>query len=124
MFTEDWWSCRILGKMKITESDYTKRKQYFENQLKRNNKIKLKLIWAVFVTLVGPLLMPFMKAGNRWSRENFSTTIGYENSVLLFGGFLIPIMSCLIYREYKNMIRTKFDIERDLRLLEKEYQKQ
>lgn len=113
-----------MGKMKITESEYLKRKQYFDYQLKQNNKIKLKLIWAIFVTLVGPLLMPFMKAGNRWSRETFSTTIGYENSVLLFGGIMIPIMSYLIYREYKNMIRTKFDIERDLRLLEKEYQNQ
>lgn len=124
MSTEDWWNCRILGKMKITESEYLKRKQYFDYQLKQNNKIKLKLIWAIFVTLVGPLLMPFIKAGNRWSMETFSTTIGYENSVLLFGGIMIPIMSYLIYREYKNMIRTKFDIERDLRLLEKEYQNQ
>ena len=94
------------------------------NFLRSNNKIKLKLIWAVFVTLVGTFLMPFMKAGDRWSRETFSTTMGYENSVLLFAGFMIPIMSYLIYSEYKNMIRKKFDIERDLRLLEKEYHKQ
>ena len=113
-----------MDKMKITESEYIERKQYIDHQLKQNNKIKLKLIWAVFVTLVGPFLMPFMKTGDRWRRETFSTTIGYENSVLLFGGFMIPIMSYLIYREYKNMIRTKFNIERDLRLLEKEYQKQ
>ncbi|OWR15703.1 hypothetical protein CDW55_04690 [Chryseobacterium sp. VAUSW3] len=113
-----------MGNVKITELEYLKRKQYFENQLKQNNKIKLKLIWAVFVTLVGTFLMPFMKAGDRWSRETFSTTMGYENSVLLFGGFMIPIMSYLIYSEYKNMIRKKFDIERDLRLLEKEYHKQ
>ena len=110
--------------MKITELEYLKRRQYFENQLKQNNKIKLKLIWAVFVTLVGTFLMPFMKAGDRWSRETFSTTMGYENSVFLFGVFMIPVMSYLIYGEYKNMIRKKFDIERDLRLLEKEYHKQ
>ena len=124
MSTEDWWSCRILGKMKIAEPEYSERKKYFEARLTQNNKIKLKLIWAGLVTIVGSFLIPFMKAGNRWSRETFSSTIGYWNSVLLFGGFLIPIMSYLIYQEYKKMKRTKFDIERELRLLEKEFHKQ
>lgn len=104
----------------MTESDYQIRKKSIEHQLSQNKKIPLQLIWAGFVTIVGSFLLPFMKAGNRWSRATFASEIGYWNAVFLFGGILLLIMPYLIFREYTKMKKEKDDLERELRMLEYE----
>ena len=104
----------------MTEAIFKEREKVIQKRLKSISNRKYEIIWAIFVTLLSPFIMPFIKAGNRWSRETISSSIGYWNSVLLFSGIMLPIMSYLIYKEYDKMVRDKFDTESELRLLKKE----
>lgn len=105
----------------MTEPEYLKQKQSLENQLKQNNKGKLKILWAVFVTLASPFLLPYFPTKHSSYGKNFAESMGYWNAVLLFGGILLLIMPYLLYKEYDKMKKNKFDTERELRLLEKEF---
>ena len=48
---------------------------------------------------------------------NFATGIGYWNAVMLFGIMILIFMPYLIYKEYDQMKRNKYDIERELKSL-------
>ncbi len=107
----------------MTESDYLQQRQRLENRLKQNDRTKLKLLWAIFVTIIGPFLLPYLPLKRTYYGENFSESIGYWNAVLMFSGFLLLIMPYLIYKEYDKMKRNKFDIIGDLESLEKEFRR-
>ena len=101
-------------------SEENTNKKLIQQRLHGISKGKYQIIWAIFVTIVSPFIMPFIKAGDRYSRETISSLIGYWNAVLLSAGIMLPIMSYLIYKEYDKMVRDKFDTEAELRLLKKE----
>ena len=48
---------------------------------------------------------------------NLATGIGYWNAVMLFGITILILMPYLIYKEYDQMKRNKYDIERELKSL-------
>jgi prolipoprotein diacylglyceryltransferase len=94
-----------------------------ENRLKQNDKTKLNLLWAIFVSIVGPFIIPYLPTKRSSYGNNFAESIGYWNAGLMFSGFLLLIMPYLIYKEYDKMKRNKFDIIGDLETLEKEFKK-
>lgn len=104
----------------MTKEFFNEKEKLIQQTLHRISKRKYQIIWAIFVTIVSPFIMPFIKAGNKYSRETISSSIGYWNAVLLSAGIMLPIMSYLIYKEYDKMVRDKFDTEAELRLLKKE----
>ena len=102
----------------MTETIFKEREKVIQKRLKSISNRKYQIIWAIFVTLFGPFIMPFMPL--RRMRGTFGEMLGYWNTVLLFSGIMLPIMSYLIYKEYDKMVRDKFDTESELRLLKKE----
>lgn len=94
-------------------------KKILQNELVKNSKRWYKIIWAIFVTLVSPFLIPFLSFRNMHGK-NFESLFGYWNSVMVFGGGMLLVMIVPIYQEYDKMKRRKFDIEGDIRRLEKE----
>ena len=44
----------------MTSQKNDERKNFLEKKLKENAKKKLKIIWAIFVSIIGPFLLPFL----------------------------------------------------------------
>ncbi len=98
----------------MTSQKNDERKKFLEKKLKENAKKKLKIIWAIFVSIISPFLLPFLPMKKS---VNLATGIGYWNAVMLFGIIILILMPYLIYKEYDQMKRTKYDIERELKSL-------
>ena len=98
----------------MTSQKNDERKKFLEKKLKENAKKKLKIIWAIFVSIISPFLLPFLPMKKS---VNLATGIGYWNAVMLFGITILILMPYLIYKEYDQMKRTKYDIERELKSL-------
>ena len=92
----------------------TKEKNFLKKKLKENAKKKLKIIWTIFVSIISPFLLPFLPMKKS---VNLATGIGYWNAVMLFGITILILMPYLIYKEYDQMKRNKYDIERELKSL-------
>ena len=92
----------------MSSDENYKKRQFFERELQEISKKKLKILWAIFVSILGPFLLPFFPMKKS---INFATEIGYWNSVILFSVALLITMPYLIYKEYDNIKRTQHDIE-------------
>ena len=98
----------------MSSDENYKKRQFLERELQEISKKKLKILWAIFVSILGPFLLPFFPMKKS---INFATEIGYWNSVILFSVALLITMPYLIYKEYDNIKRTQHDIERELKNL-------
>lgn len=98
----------------MTSQKNDERKNFLEKKLKENSKKKLKIIWAIFVSIICPFILPFFPTKKS---VNFATGIGYWNAVMLFGIMILIFMPYLIYKEYDQMKRNKYDIEREQKSL-------
>ena len=98
----------------MTSQKNDERKKFLEKKLKENAKKKLKIIWTIFVSIISPFLLPFLPMKKS---VNLATGIGYWNAVMLFGIIILILMPYLIYKEYDQMKRNKYDIERELKSL-------
>ena len=65
----------------MSSDENYKKRQFLERELQEISKKKLKIIWAIFVSILGPFLLPFFPMKKS---INFATEIGYWNSVILF----------------------------------------
>ena len=101
----------------MSSDENYKKRQFLERELQEISKKKLKILWAIFVSILGPFLLPFFPMRKS---INFATEIGYWNSVILFSVALLITMPYLIYKEYDNIKRTQHDIERELKNLKKQ----
>ena len=100
----------------MSSDENYKKRQFLERELQEISKKKLKILWAIFVSILGPFLLPFFPMKKS---INFATEIGYWNSVILFSVALLITMPYLIYKEYDNIKRTQHDIERELKKFKK-----
>lgn len=90
------------------------KKKFLEKKLKENSKKKKSILWAIFISILGPFLLPLLPMKKA---VNFASEIGYWNAVLFFSITLLILMPFLIYKEYDKMKRTQHDIERELKNL-------
>ena len=101
----------------MSSDENYKKRQFLERKLQEISKKKLKILWAIFVSILGPFLLPFFPMKKS---INLATEIGYWNSVILLSVALLIKMPYLIYKEYDNIKRTQHDIERELKNLKKQ----
>lgn len=66
-------------------------KKILDKKLNENSKKKWLILWAIFVSVVGPFLMLFMVM-RRMNGQSFQDILGYWNSVMIFGGAMILLM--------------------------------
>lgn len=90
------------------------KKKLLEKKLKENSKKKKSILWAIFVSILSPFLLPLFPMKKA---VNLASEIGYWNAVLFFGATILFLMPFLIYKEYDKMKRTQYDIERVLKNL-------
>ena len=103
----------------MTEEIYNEKEKLIQNQLKKISNRKYQVIWAIFVTLVSPFIIPFVRL--RRMEKTFGEMFGYWNAVMIFLVALIFLMSIVLYQVIDKMKRDKFDAESDLRFLKKEF---
>lgn len=100
----------------MSSQDTDERENFLLKKLKENSKKKWSVLWAIFITVAAPFLLPLLPMKNV---GNLASGIGYWNAVLFFGAILLIVMPYWIYKEYDKMKKTKFDIERELKYLKK-----
>ena len=103
----------------MIENQFFQKEKTLKDKLKKIHKRKLELLWPLFVMIFAPFGAPFLPM-RRSNGLNFGETLGYWNTVLIFGvalGVLIPI---LVYQHFSQIKKDEFDIKRDLEILYKE----
>ncbi len=101
----------------MTEELFKEREKVIQKRLKSISNRKYKIIWAIFVTLFYPFVVPCIRF--RRMEGTFGETLGYWNTVMLFLITTVFIMSIGLYQFIDKIKKDKFDAEADLRRLKK-----
>ena len=105
----------------MNEEIFREREKLILKRIKSISNRKYQIIWAIFVTLVFPFIIPFVRL--RRMEGTFGEMFGYWNAVIIFLTILVFLMSFLLYQFIDKMKRDQFDAASDLRMLLKEFSK-
>lgn len=103
----------------MDEKTFKEREQLILLRLKKISQKKYQVIWAIFVTLFSPFIMPYVRL--RRMENTFGEELGYWNTVIIFMIALVFLMSITLYQVIDKMRRDTYDAERDLKLLKKKF---
>ena len=101
----------------MNENNFEEKERVIRERLKKISRRKYQIIWAIFVTLASPFLLPIIRF--RRMEKSFAESMGYWNAAFMFLAILIFLMIIVLYDFIDKIKRDKFDAESDLRNLQK-----